>query len=248
MPACLHSSQVHVWYYAWEGSLDPAWLAELYPALSSQEREQHRRFHFDRDRDIYLLAHILLRRVLSRYCDIQENAWEFVSGSHGKPFIATPHCEHLHFSLTHTAGLVACAVRAHAEVGVDAESIDRECDFIGIARSTFAAVEVRELEKSPPAVQRELFFRYWTLKEAYVKALGLGLSASLTDFSIDAGMKPDATTAKVRFSREEQGKESDWRLRLHYPTPRHVLASAFHMPESPELSVYDAAALLQNPL
>ena len=240
MPAWLPLSQVHIWHYSWGGSPDPARLEALYPALSSGEREQHRRFHFEKDRNTYLLAHVLLRRVLSRYGDRPPNAWDFVPGSHGKPSIVDPGREDLRFSLTHTAGLVACAARRHGEVGVDAERIDRACDFLAIARSMFAPAEVTQLENSRAEIQRDLFFRIWTSKEAYVKALGLGLSASLKDFSIEAGVPC------IHFSSPAQGNESEWRLRLDTPTPHHVLATAFQMPCDPDVFVYDGATLLMG--
>src|SRR6185436_18685723 len=94
----------------------------------------------------------------------------------------------LHFNLTNTRGLVACAVSvAHAEVGVDAEALDRSGETVAIADRYFSTEEVRALRALPESAQRQRFFAYWTLKESYIKARGLGLRLPLDQFSFRLG-------------------------------------------------------------
>jgi 4'-phosphopantetheinyl transferase len=123
--------------------------------LSDEELQRYRAFHFERDRAAYLTAHALTRRALSRYADVAPPDWQFAKGPCGKPEIANPLDRRLGFNLSHTHGLVACAVGWECEVGIDVERINREIN---------------------PAVS---FFEEWTLKEAYLKALGVGLTEQM---------------------------------------------------------------------
>lgn len=231
---------MHIWFYTWDGLPSASLLHALYPTLSHDERERHGRFHFEKDRHIYLLAHVLLRRALSQYEDIPEVSWEFAIGSHGKPYLASLVHDPLCFNLTHTAGLVACAISRHAELGLDAERIDRPCDFLEIARSVFAPAELRSLDDAPESGRPELFFTYWTLKEAYVKARGAGLSLPLQDFAI----RLDPGGAGIEFLGAGEGGPDEWRLRVFRPTPHHVLAAAMRMSGTAEFQIHDGAGLI----
>lgn len=233
-------AEIEIWYFAWDDPPTTGMVEALYPSLSAGERDQYHRFHFDRDGHAYLLAHVLLRRVLSRCHPVSESAWTFSLGSHGKPFIALPECG-LHFSLTHTAGLVACAASTYSEIGVDAERIDRCVEYLDLARSIFAPGEVRSLEREPAAVLPERFFTIWTLKEAYVKARGLGLSLPLQDFEV----RPDlGDSAAVSFFRGLDADPCQWRFRRFRPTAPHVMAAAVRASVPLEFTWRNAAVLL----
>src|SRR5215472_16559424 len=144
MAELLSPARVPVWYFRWETA--PRLDVTL---LSADERDRDAAFRFDRDRDSYLLAHTLLRRVLSHHEDVRETSWLFECNSYGKPFIVSP-SSCLHFSLTHTAGMVACAISLHSEIGVDAERIDRTVEFMPLARRYFASAVAATLECTPP--------------------------------------------------------------------------------------------------
>jgi 4'-phosphopantetheinyl transferase len=150
--------------------------------LSPEERARGDRYHFARNRHQHLVAHGLKRRALSRFApSVDPRDWRFVDGEHGKPSIAEPACR-LRFNLSHTDGLVACLVALDAEVGVDVEQTVRRSDTVGIADRFFAVPEVEALRALPAAAQRHRFFEYWTLKEAYIKARGMGLALPLGGF------------------------------------------------------------------
>jgi hypothetical protein len=105
-------------------------------------------------------------------------------GRAGKPRIAQPRVDPSHFNLANTPGLVVCVVStAHAEVGVDAERLERQVDFQGLADRLFSATEARALRLVEGRTMPRRFFDYWTLKESYVKACGAGLSLPLDRFS-----------------------------------------------------------------
>lgn len=235
MADILDPAHVQVWYFAWDAAPSTALLQTLYQSLSPEERERHGRFHFERDRHAYLFAHGLLRRVLSRYECVPEASWRFEGSRYGKPFVASPRSP-LYFSLTHTAGMVACAISLHPEIAVDAERVDRRCEFLSLATRYFATAEVRSLETAPPDLLAERFFTFWTLKEAYVKALGMGLSLPLQDFEVRLENGGAAGIAN----------QSDWHLRTFRPTPEHILSVAARKSSTPEFFVHNAAGLLHG--
>jgi 4'-phosphopantetheinyl transferase len=119
---------------------------------------------------------------LSESTGLPTATWRYVAGEFGKPALAAD-CSGsgLHFNIAHTRGLVACAI-AHDEVGVDVEASDRmtDCD---IADRFFSPEEARLVRSSPPETRAHLFFRFWTLKEAFIKATGEGLTRPLDSFS-----------------------------------------------------------------
>lgn len=152
--------------------------------LNMEERQQALAFRFQRDRDLYLAAHLFLRRVLSRYAPITPDGWQFSRNAYGKPAIANPAYGWLQFNLSHTHGLVACAVARECAVGVDVESIRNLSDLPGLCQYAFAPVETADVLNTPgQQAQTERFFSYWTLKEAYIKARGMGLSLPLQQFA-----------------------------------------------------------------
>ncbi len=142
-------------------------------------------FHFERNRREFLYAHAIKRLALSCHNGKDPRSWAFRTGPFGKPYT-----DGLEFNLSHTAGFVACAVSDESEVGVDVERVDRKVEAVSIARRFFADEEVRQIDLPDEARARDAFFRIWTLKEAYVKALGRGFDLPLKEFSFllgDAG-------------------------------------------------------------
>ena len=166
---------VHVWYLRTDQRAD-ALLTRWSRVLSAQETERARAFVFDKDRRAYVAAHGLLRVALARYLGVPPERLSFASGPHGRPEIAgAAACSGLRFSLTHTDGLAACALARDAEVGVDVEATTRPAAR-EIVERCFAPAERRALLALSTEQQQERFFEYWTLKEAFLKAIGRGLA------------------------------------------------------------------------
>jgi 4'-phosphopantetheinyl transferase len=163
---------------------DPETLQAYESLLSPEEDARYRRFAFARNRQQFLVGRALVRTTLSRYAGVPPAAWVFAASGHGKPEIAAPaDFAGLRFNLSHTDGLVACAVTAGREVGVDVEDMSRREVSASLARYCLSAAELAHWEGLSDGERREVFFDYWTLKEAYIKARGLGLSVPLHDFS-----------------------------------------------------------------
>ena len=175
---------VDLWYFFYEPETDPQLLADYAALMTDAERARHARFYFERDRWLFLATRALVRAVLSRYAAVAPADWRFAEGSHGKPYIAGPEdAPRLSFNLSNTPGLVVCAVSAaHDQLGVDVERTTRSSDTVSIADRYFAPPELRALRALPAPAQPERFFAYWTLKESYIKARGLGLSLPLEQF------------------------------------------------------------------
>ncbi|NLF71521.1 MAG: 4'-phosphopantetheinyl transferase superfamily protein [Candidatus Anammoximicrobium sp.] len=205
--------QVHVW----RASLarHRSHLAELQLLLSAAERARADRFHFAADRDRFTAAHGLLRTLLARYLPESPAQILFAQSSFGKPALElSAGDEDLRFNLSHSQGLVLYAVARGREVGVDVEQIRTMPDCEQIAEQFFSPSERLEWASLSEECRLTGFFGIWTLKEAYVKARGLGLSVPLADFSVS--LQPDA--AGNCLTSPEAGLESaGWFLRRLMP-------------------------------
>ncbi|HEX4644034.1 MAG TPA: 4'-phosphopantetheinyl transferase superfamily protein [Verrucomicrobiae bacterium] len=173
----LADNEVHVW--AAPLDLPPAQLAAIAPMLSPYEQARAARFHFERDRGRFIAGRGFLRALLSRYLQTGPSQLKFAYGPRGKPALAAPADQELHFNLAHSDGLALCAVTRACPVGVDVERIRPLRDAEGITDRFFSARESAAL-KAIPAEQKPIaFFNLWTRKEAWLKATGDGLSESL---------------------------------------------------------------------
>ena len=196
--------------------------------LGAEERERHARFRFERDRDIYLVAHALLRRMLARVTGVAPEALQFSAGEHGRPEIAAPEPARVfRFNLSHTHGLVACGVCRGADIGVDVEYVERRVELMAVAKHVFSEVEVAGLAALSGTAQRARFFDLWTLKEAYIKAIGKGLSAPLRSITFDP-TQPDPVP--VSFGPEVADDPARWCLRRFVVGREHRLALALAAP------------------
>jgi len=198
-------------------------LAAAVDLLSADERDRCERFVRSADRRDFAFAHALLRRTLSDCGDRPPRDWRFIEGARGKPELAPDGgCEvRLSFNLTHTNGLVACAVTNGRAVGVDVEAIDRRLAARDLAGKFFSPAEARAVLSSIGPAVGERFVETWVLKEAFVKALGTGLGSRLDEF----GFALDQPSA-IRFDPPPGVAASRWRFALFAPTERHRLAIA----------------------
>jgi 4'-phosphopantetheinyl transferase len=169
------------------------------------------------------VAHALLRTALSRYAGIRPEAWGFVASVHGRPEIDTSTRPRLRFNLSHSKGLVACAVTLERDVGIDVERVGRRADTTALARRWFSSSENRFLAGLPAPEARAGFFSLWTLKEAYAKArgLGLGIALDVASFQLAPGMPP-----AVSFRPGHDDDTRAWQFASLEPRPGYRLAVA----------------------
>jgi len=147
---------------------------------------------FDKDRNRYTVAHALCRTMLSYYENRQPQTWIFDKEEKGRPFIAqTMNPGKLDFNISHTLGMVGCAVSKQGRIGFDLEPKGRDADLEALAAKQFSLLEQQQFASAPASEKSRKFFEFWTLKESYIKLTGKGLSENLSSFSFDlAGSKP----------------------------------------------------------
>lgn len=182
----LAPGMVHVW----RAAIDPAPrdLAALSVALSADERARAARFHFDRDREKYIAARGILRRLLAQYVERDAASLLFRYGPRGKPeLIHDDAPQPLEFNVSHRGGFALYAFVLGREIGIDVEQLRVVSEARTIARNHFTSAEIRLLENAADErAAQECFFRLWTRKEAVIKAVGTGLSMPLDEFDVSS--------------------------------------------------------------
>ena len=175
--------EVHVWS-AILPEVIPA-LPEVEKYLSKQERERAGRFSHAADRMRYILAHGILRDLLGRYLQVDPAGLEFIANEFGKPDLASIGTQPaLRFNLAHSGDVILYTITQRRQVGIDVEKIRADVDVMELASSQFAEEEINELRRLSLTERRDAFYRVWTRKEAYIKALGTGLSLALNKFAV----------------------------------------------------------------
>jgi len=184
----LEERDVHLWLLPLD--LPPRSCEELTAALDLDERDRASRFHFDRDRRRFESGRGLLRFLLGGYTGTAPAAIRFEYGPQGRPCIAGAlGTARVEFNLSHSGGWALLGVTRGRAIGVDLEAARHIPELEDIARRHFAPAEMDSLLRLPPPRRTEGFFACWTRKEAYVKAIGGGLSVPLDRFevSVDPG-------------------------------------------------------------
>lgn len=198
------SSEVHLWHARLDGG--EAALACDLPLLSPDERARADRFLFPQDRAAFAAARAWLRRILAGYLGRDPAGLRFGYGPDGKPHLAGS--PSLRFNLSHSGGRAALAVASGREVGIDIEAIRPVEPHI--AGRVFAAGEIRTWSALPPADRLAAFFRCWTRKEAYLKALGTGLGTTRLD-SFEVSLAPGDPPAVLAVDGDPRAA-AEWRV------------------------------------
>jgi 4'-phosphopantetheinyl transferase len=168
----------------WFGAPDPLGGRNFFNYLSEDEQGRAVSFRFEADRWAFAAAHAGLRALLGSMLACAPHTLRFAAGANGKPYLDHngPYAA-VQFSLSHTRGCVAVAV-ARCTVGVDVERARAIPDLMAVARTAFAPEGRAALAaRSGSAARTALFYRYWTLGEAFIKATGEGIAQDLTSFA-----------------------------------------------------------------
>lgn len=194
--------------------------------LSEPERLRADRFHFDRDRHCFLLGRSAVRALVGAALDVPPDEVPFVEGPHGKPELAPG--TGLHFNVSHSGDRVLIGL-ALEPLGVDIERVRETTDLEGISRRFFSEREVQVLFRLPPEQRPDAFFRCWTRKEAFIKALGDGLSHPLDAFEVT--LAPDEPARLLETRRDPEAARS-WELRALPAPPGYHAALCARAPIS----------------
>jgi 4'-phosphopantetheinyl transferase len=228
-PPALTASAVHVWLFA--SDMPPSPYEELFACLDAPERDRASRFHFERDRLRFVAARASLRRLLGMYTQRPAAELRFIHKPSGKPQldsgVGPPFVS---FNLAHSGGWALVGVTAGAPIGVDLEKLRDIPEHEDIARRHFAPAEIEILSRLLAVDRAEGFLASWTLKEAFLKAIGDGLLAPLSRFDV---LSDPGFVRRVAPSERVAG----WRsLRLR-PAPAIVAALAVQIGR-PELTCF----------
>lgn len=210
----LPPDEVHVWCVRL--ARPSATLPSLFTILSSEEQARAAKFHFPEAQVHYVVGRATLRRLIGGYEQIEPAAVPIVYGPHGKPALAVGD---LHFNVSHADGVALMAFAQGRAIGVDIERVRPLPDADRVARRFFAAVEYAAYKAVPDAQKPQAFFNCWTRKEAFIKAIGEGLSCPLKSFEVT--LRPDEPARLVQV-RGSEAAAAGWQLQSLDPLPGYV--------------------------
>jgi 4'-phosphopantetheinyl transferase len=217
-------SEAHIWITFIEKQYDPRLLDWYKRILSDDEQNRYKSFYFERHRKPYLISHALLRTTLSRYMNIPPANWVFSYDSYGRPQIDKPRgTPELRFNLSRTQGIAVCLIASSLNAGIDIESVNNLDDPELLYRHVLSLSEIASLQGLPAHTLKKRFLIYWTLKEAYVKAIGKGLSIPLTQFSFKLKSNGKAC---IRLDPRLTDDSSQWQFAFYWLTKEVILAIA----------------------
>ncbi len=219
----LAEDQVHLWLAKLDLQLPH--VGSLWGSLSEDEKTRARRFYFSRDRERFIATRGLLRAILGRYLGQEPASLRFRYGPHGKPYLALGgDALDLRFNLSHSHNLALYAVAHGREVGVDLERVRFDETAMEIATQFFSTRELAALRALPERTRTETFFKYWTVKEAYLKAKGEGLGGEFEKFIV----RLEDGRAEVLQTDADQLEEERgaWEINVSEPMPGYVAALA----------------------
>jgi len=226
-----HTSQlereVHVWPVELRAPHDV--IDQARSLLSEAEKERAAHLRTPQDRDEFVLSRSILRTLLSHFLNERPECLEITYSEHGKPQLADQ-SSRIRFNLCHSGRIAAYAVSMDCEVGIDVEQIRPVPEMEEIAKRFFSPAERHELGNITKVQKTTAFFSCWVRKEAYVKALGGGLSIPLSSFQVST--MPDSTKPLVSV-RADAGEAGKWTVQDFSPAPGYLGAIAIRVHERP---------------
>jgi len=181
----LKPDEIHFFYTLVDEIKDTGLLDRYRSVISEKEKRKVNKYVFEKDKHNSLVTRALLRFVLSACTGHDPERFEFIENKYGKPdlkpgIVTVP----VKFNLSHSSGVTACALALNNEIGMDIEDYRRKID-LSLADRFFSRSESEYVKRCPEKDRQEVFFDFWTLKESYIKARGMGLSIGLDKFSFE---------------------------------------------------------------
>jgi len=236
--------EVHIWTASLVSSSQS--LQGFWGELSGDERAKASRYRFARDRDRYVAARGILRRLLREYTGIEPRTLQFEYSVYGKPSLKRGSVEKdFCFNLSHSRDITVYAITGGAAVGVDVEYIHPEMAWTEIAGNFFSREEVQALRRLPLESRTLGFFSCWTRKEAYIKARGEGLSLPLHHFQVSVD---PYGPAELLSHFDDPSETNHWSLRQIVPVQGYMAAVAAQMRSFTILNrMWPSASLFSSP-
>jgi len=201
------SPNAEIWHSRIDALAEPGLVRRCHRLLAIDERHRVERFVREADRRRALLARAMARTVLAGCVGADPKDLRFTYNAYGKPALAPEFGEGVHFNVSHSGAMVVCAVSREGEIGVDIEDRRRTVEFCELARNFFSAEEAAAVERAPEHLVRRRFYEIWTLKEAFVKARGRGLSIPLDSFAMSLSGKQEPA---IRFIGTSETSPEEW--------------------------------------
>ena len=217
----LAPGEIHLWLSFYDEIGEESLQAAYRELLDPAEKAQEPRFYFAKDRLRYLVTRTLVRTVLSRYVPMDPREWMFSTNAYGRPAISNTQAGDLTFNLSHTHSLIVLGVTRGCALGVDVENFRAREVTMDLADHYFAPQEAAVLAAVPSHEQQYRFFEYWTFKESYIKARGMGLSLPLDKFSFHY---PEDRTVRIAIDPDLADDGDRWQFWQFRPTPEYLVA------------------------
>jgi 4'-phosphopantetheinyl transferase len=204
-------SELHVWRV----NLDDInyQLEYLISLLSPEETKRSKRFIFDRDRHCYQVTHSMKRLILANYLDCDPQCLHFKIESYGKPALANLQSPlKIQFNISHSRDLILIAITVEDQIGIDIEYSDKKKSIESLSETIFSPSEMKFfLTLKSQREKEKTFFRCWTRKEAYLKAIGIGLRQDRTNISVDLN-KTLSSHDWLKISTISQSEIMPWKI------------------------------------
>jgi 4'-phosphopantetheinyl transferase len=225
--------------HLWLADLNrPALIPAAREILTATETERGLRYYFERDQIWFFARHFYLRTLLADYLHQPARDLDIRLTPAGKPYLEG---DPIHFNLSDSGGWCLFAFTHLAPLGVDLETVREQVNMAGIARRYFSEAEQAELESLPSDLQTEAFYHIWTQKEAFIKAVGEGLSIPLAWFDVAADPRQPGEIRAVRGAGPQpvlSEVEGSWKMRTFIPLENFWAAVCVGTAESVNLRTF----------
>ena len=207
------------------------------PILSDEEIARASRYYSDTARSAFIAGRVVARKALAHRCNHAPSAWVFKLGAHGQPMVDPSFG--VYFSISHTRNMTLCVV-ARCPVGADVEFVDHGLNVGELSSIALSDVERRTLLEKHSQFRLRHLLQVWTLKEAYLKALGVGFSREPSSLEIDLASKP------IRLVDLERREDRPWRLQTLNLGSDHIGALAVQSSADVDMRIYQIPQMLAD--
>lgn len=213
----LHLNNVHVWNV--DVSLKDKRSESFISYLSLDEKERASKYRFEKDRSVYITAKFLLRSLLGHYLKANPKEIAFEYSEFGRPSCLKS--IDLDFNVSHSGNRIIIGFSKEQTIGVDIEKIKTDFDPLNLAKNFFSREEITALSQTKESDVFQAFYRCWTRKESFIKAVGEGLSYPLDSFAVT--MDYDHKAGFLKIDNDNDSKK-DWRLHSFIPAEGYIAA------------------------
>jgi 4'-phosphopantetheinyl transferase len=223
---CLHpleAGRIDLWLVSINEVTDQGLLNRYLHLLTTDEVSRQQAFRFRKDRIRYLVTRALVRTVLSQYVPIHPGQWRFGTNRYGKPLLSgcAQNLGRISFNISHTEDVILLALTCTNALGVDIEYVRSNRRYSDLIRNTLCPAEEAIYQTAPSNLRTERFLEYWTLKEAYVKARGLGMAIPFNHISFDLR---DERCIKLNIHPKLNDFASRWQFWQIHARDEHIIS------------------------